>query len=154
MNLRFEENNLSLDDYQKLRASVGWKRLSHAQRQKALSSNLMALTPYDDKAVGMGRLVGDGMASTIVDVVIMPGSSKAAVLVKGIIDRIVRHIKSTLPEGGAVSVQLIAEKTVEPFYETMGFAKIPSDDSGFWYAAYDSLTSKELSTFQTFRCIW
>ena len=129
MNLRFEENNLSLDDYQKLRASVGWKAISHAQLAKALSSSLMTLTAYDDNAVGMGRLVGDGIYDTIVDVVIMP-EYQGRGIGKGIIDRIVRHIKSTLPEGGAVSVQLIAEKGSEPFYETMGFAKIPSDDSG------------------------
>ena len=37
-----------------------------------LGSSLMTLTAYDDKAVGMGRLVGDGIYDTIVDVVIMP----------------------------------------------------------------------------------
>ena len=55
------DNKLTVDEYLKLRALVGWKKLSREQAQKALDNSLLVVGAYlAGQPIGMGRLVGDG----------------------------------------------------------------------------------------------
>ena len=72
--IEFLENQLELDTYLELRASVQWKVLSREQAQKALDNSLYTLCAYENgRPVGMGRIVGDGAVICYVqDLVIRP----------------------------------------------------------------------------------
>ena len=55
------DNKLTVDEYLKLRALVGWKKLSREQAQKALDNSLLVVGAYlAGQPIGMGRLVGNG----------------------------------------------------------------------------------------------
>lgn len=126
----YKENVLQYDDYYKLRESVGWNNFSKEQTIRALKNSLYDIVAIENEnIVGMGRLIGDGLYYTIVDIVVKPeyqGKRIGSELIK----RILEYVDSQTPFSGRASIHLIAEKGKEIFYEKMGFKKIPHKNCG------------------------
>jgi len=126
----FKENALTAEVYRGLRASVGWVNLGEEQTERGLERSLFTLAVFDgEKAVGMGRIVGDGIYNVICDVVVAPDYQGRGVGTE-IVQRLLGYLNGRTPEGGRASVQLIAETAKEPFYEKLGFEVLPSESSG------------------------
>ena len=71
--MEYQENVLCYEDYCRLRESVGWTNFSKEQTQAALSNSLYTVAVFENsQAVGMGRLIGDGMYLVIADIVVNP----------------------------------------------------------------------------------
>ena len=68
------EDLRDIDTYLTLRKAVDFKPLSRDQAKRALDNSLYILTAFKDgKAVGMGRIVGDGAVICYVqDLIIRP----------------------------------------------------------------------------------
>lgn len=128
--MEYKENMLCYEDYCKLRESVEWLLFSKEQTQKALNSSIYTIIAVDDnQTIGMGRLIGDGMYYMIADIVVQPDYQKQGIG-KKIISMIIEYVDRTTPIGGRSSIQLIAEKGKETFYEKMGFKIIPHEFCG------------------------
>ncbi len=124
------ENVLCYEDYSKLRESVGWMLFSKEQTQMALMNSLYTVIAVkDSQTVGMGRLTGDGMYYMIVDIVVQPNYQKQRIGTK-IVNMIIEFVDKETPSGGRSSIQLIAEKGKETFYEKIGFKIIPHEFCG------------------------
>lgn len=116
--------------YRRLRSGAGWLDLDKEQTERGLSGSLYALVAYDgDEPVGMGRIVGDGIYNIICDVVVVPSYQGKGIGTE-IVKRLLEYLKSRTPVNGRSSVQLIAEKGKEPFYERLGFRSVPDGSSG------------------------
>ena len=128
--MRYMENVLCYEDYSKLRESVGWMLFSKEQTQMALMNSLYTVIAVkDSQTVGMGRLTGDGMYYMIVDIVVQPNYQKQGIGTK-IVNMIIEFVDKETPSGGRSSIQLIAEKGKETFYEKIGFKIIPHEFCG------------------------
>lgn len=128
--MEYRENNLSYEEYYRLRESVNWKNFSKVQAENALKNSLYIVTAVEhNTTVAMGRLIGDGQQYLIVDVVVHPDHQKQGVGT-AILHRLLQYVENHTPTGGRSNVQLIAEKGKEPFYETFGFKKIPHEFCG------------------------
>lgn len=128
--MEYKENALCYQDYRKLRESVEWINFSEEQMQKALSNSLYTIIAVENnQAVGMGRLIGDGMYYMIIDIVVHPLYQKRGIG-KSITNMLMKYVDKETPVGGRSSIQLIAEKGKEPFYEKMGFKIIPHEFCG------------------------
>ncbi len=128
--MRYKENVLCYEDYSKLRESVGWMLFSKEQTQMALMNSLYTVIAVkDSQTVGMGRLTGDGMYYMIVDIVVQPNYQKQRIGTK-IVNMIIEFVDKETPSGGRSSIQLIAEKGKETFYEKIGFKIIPHEFCG------------------------
>lgn len=126
----YKENTLSYEDYCRLRQSVGWTNFSKTQTEKSLERSLYTVVADNDgQAVGMGRLIGDGMYYMIVDIVVLPTYQKMGIG-STILSMIVDYVDKETPVGGRSSIQLIAEKGKEKFYEKRGFKIIPHEFCG------------------------
>lgn len=126
----YKENVLCCEAYNRLRESVGWLNFSKEQTRKALSNNLYTVIAVEnDRTVGMGRLIGDGIYYIIADIIVCPDYQKNGIGSE-IINRIIEYVDDKTPIGGRASIQLIAEKGKEVFYEKLGFEIIPHDDCG------------------------
>lgn len=128
--MEYIENMLCFKDYCKLRKSVDWLLFSKEQTQESLNNSLYTVTAVDEnQTVGMGRLIGDGMYYMLVDIVVHPTYQK-----KGIgtnfTNMLIEYVKNRTSIGGRSSIQLIAEKGKENFYERVGFKRIPHDYCG------------------------
>ena len=128
--MEYKENALCYEDYCKLRESVEWLPYSKEQAQKAIDNSLYTVVAVDDnQTIGMGRLIGDGMYFMIADIVVQPDYQKQGIG-KRIVDMLIEYVDKTTPVDGRSSIQLIAEKGKEAFYEKMGFKIIPHEFCG------------------------
>lgn len=128
--MKYQENILAFKDYVDLRESVGWNNYEKEQTVHALAHSLYKITAVEDQqAVGMGRLLGDGLYYLVVDVVVRP-EYQGKGIGSGIIKKILTYVELQTPIQGRASVQLIAEEGKEAFYERMGFKRIPHVNCG------------------------
>ncbi|MCH5271169.1 MAG: GNAT family N-acetyltransferase [Lachnospiraceae bacterium] len=128
--MEYKENALCYEDYCRLRESVGWLNFAKKQIENALIHSLYTVTAAEDNhTIGMGRLIGDGFYFVVVDIVVQPAYQKNGIGSE-ILNRIIEYVDKTTPVGGRSSVQLIAEKGKEIFYEKLGFKIIPHEFCG------------------------
>lgn len=128
--MEYKENMLCYEDYYNLRKCVGWSNFSVEQAQKALNNSLYTVIAVENnQTVGMGRLIGDGMYYLIVDIIVHPTYQEKGVGSK-IANMLIKYVNDVTPVGGRSSIQLIAEKGKEAFYENLGFKLIPHDFCG------------------------
>lgn len=128
--MEYKENVLDYEDYFRLRESVDWINFSKEQAQDAINNSLYTVIAIDSsQTVGMGRLIGDGMYVMIVDIVVAPNYQKQGIGSK-IMGMLINFVYKKMPIGGRCSIQLIAEKGKESFYEKNGFKKIPHEFCG------------------------
>lgn len=126
----YRENALGMEDYCRLRESVGWLLFSEEQMQNALAhSAYTVLAVKDGQTVGMGRLIGDGMYHIIVDVVVCPACQGEGIGTH-IMEMLIKYVEGKTPLGGRSSIHLAAEKGKEGFYEKLGFKKLPHEYCG------------------------
>lgn len=128
--MEYKGNVLCYENYYRLRESVGWCSFSKEQAQAAINSSLYTVVVFENNhAVGMGRLIGDGMYLIIADIVVSPAYQKKGIGSK-IINMLIEYAVKNLPSGGRVGIWLISEKGKEAFYEKLGFKRIPNDFCG------------------------
>ena len=128
--MEYKENALYYEDYCKLRECVEWLPYSKEQTQKALDNSIYTVIAVDNNhTIGMGRLIGDGVYYLIADIVVHPNYQKQGVGNK-IVNMIIEYVENATPIGGRSSIQLIAVKGKEAFYEKMGFKIIPHEFCG------------------------
>ena len=128
--MEYRQNSLSYEEYCSLRKSVGWQLFSQSQTQQALANSLYTVSVVENnQTVGMGRLTGDGMYFLIVDVVVHPSFQNRGIGTN-LTSMLLKYAEDQTPLGGRSSVQLIAEKGKEGFYEKLGFKLIPHDFCG------------------------
>lgn len=128
--MNYKENALCYEDYCRLRESVGWMNFSKTQTEKSLKNSLYTVVAdRNNHVIGMGRLIGDGMYYMIVDIVVQPTCQQMGIGSK-IFDMIVEYVDRETPVGGRSSIQLIAEKGKETFYEKRGFKITPHEFCG------------------------
>ena len=128
--MEFRENAITAEIYRELRTSVEWMNLSDDQTAQGLSNSLYSLAVFDaEKPIGMGRVVGDGIYNIVCDVVVNPDYQRKGIGTE-IMSRMLNYLKEKTPENGRTSIQLIAEKGKETFYEKFGFKSVPDETSG------------------------
>ena len=130
MNLTVDENTLDAEQFLTLRRSVGWKG-NKEQIEKSLKLGLYNVTvKYGGEAVGMGRLVGDGvMYWYIQDVVVLPAYQGRGVG-KKIMECLLNHIEKSSADATTVTIYLMAAKGKEAFYNKFGFITRPTEEYG------------------------
>ena len=124
-------NVLTPELFLELYQSVGWEAPDLDQITTALEHSYATFCAYDgERAIGMARLLGDGgMSFYIKDFAVRPeyqGKGVGRLLMTAIEEYIMSHI----PNGWAVSLELISSKGREPFYERFGFEQRPCDWDG------------------------
>ena len=130
MKYTIKENQLNYETYYTLRESVGWNNWSKEQAEKALENSYYSIVIfYNDNANGMGRVVGDGIYFTIVDIVVRP-EYQCRKIGTTIMNSILEYIEKNMCEGSRVSVQLLAEVGKEQFYIKQGFKLVPHEYCG------------------------
>lgn len=136
MNINYS-NNISVEEYNYLRKSVGWPELENQQALKGISNSAFIISAVvNDKTVGVTRVVGDGgYIAIIVDVIVLPefqGRGIGTTMMQKAMD----FIKGSLSAGQFVFVNLMAAKDKETFYKQFGFEVRPNERSGAGMTQY------------------
>lgn len=134
--MEYIENQLTYEEYRDLRTSVDWNNFAEEQTRKSVQNSLYTITVKDtdldsdvNKAIGRGRMIGDGMYFLILDVVVRPEYQKRGIGSE-IVNKLLDYVEKNTPVGGRSSVQLIAVEGKEGFYIKKGFKLIPHEYCG------------------------
>lgn len=122
-------NALSIEDYNNLRKTVGWKEVSDRKAKIGLEkSTFIVVAIIDNKPIGMARIVGDGgYFMLIVDVVVLP-QWQGHGIGKSLMEQVMTYIDQSTHEDENVFVSLIAAPQRDSFYEQFGFRRCPEGD--------------------------
>ena len=125
------ESNITPEEYNELRNSVGWDSKEKHIIQNALASSIVVKKViYENKTIGMARIIGDGLYYLIVDVVVHSDYQKKGIG-KLLIESIVKDIEERTEIEQKCSINLISMKGKEEFYQKCGFRTIPFDYTGY-----------------------
>lgn len=130
--IELKENKLDIDTYLTLRKSVNWKKLSVPQAKMALEHSLFTVCAYDEEgnAVGMGRIVGDGVViDYIQDLVVRPECQGKGVG-RMMLERLIKYVKSTKLDDTEIMLCLMCAKGREEFYKKFDFIARPTEALG------------------------
>ncbi len=124
-------DEISVEEYNMLRKSVGWITVTEARARKALTNSFYKRIAWrDGKPVGMARIVSDGgYTYFITDVIVKPelqGGHIGSTLIHDLLD----YIKRDVMDGETVMVSLMAAYERESFYERFGFHTRPFGNHG------------------------
>lgn len=125
-------HSISVEDYNFLRKSVGWKEVESSQAQTGIANSTFLIAAVENnRIVGLTRVISDGgYIAFIADVIVLP-EYQGKGIGKTLVEKAIDYIESNLKEGQWVTVNLMAAKGRESFYERFGFAKIPSENFGY-----------------------
>lgn len=124
-------NTIPLADYQRLRASVGWKKLPDKQAADGLAHTFCSVCCLDgDEVIGITRLMWDyGYCAYISDVIVDERYRGRGIASK-MINMATESLKDSAGEGYHIKLFLLAAPGRESFYERFGFEKRPNDREG------------------------
>ena len=125
----FEQRNPTFNEYCDLRSAVGWHLTEKSSTETALNKTLFSIVVIDnDKAVGMGRIIGDeGLYYYIQDLIVLPDHQHqhiASEIMKLLMD----YIKIKANSGAFIG--LMATPGLEDFYNSFGFTTNPEGGVG------------------------
>ena len=129
MEIMYKDDLPKLEDYINLRKSVKWTIISKENMEISLKSTLYSITAnYNNKVIGMGRIVGDGgYFFIIVDIIVFP-EYQGKGIGRNIMKYVMDWIKDNCEKGSAV--WLMAAKGKEEFYKKFGFETRPTENHG------------------------
>ncbi|MBQ8639096.1 MAG: GNAT family N-acetyltransferase [Lachnospiraceae bacterium] len=124
-------NEITVDEYLKLRDRVGWKKLSRQQAQLALDNSLVTVGAYlADQPIGMGRLVGDRAVICYIQDLIIPPQAQGYGVGSVILKQLMAWAEQMRIPGTEMMLDLMCAKGRESFYEQHGFLSRPTDALG------------------------
>lgn len=118
-------------DYQALRKTTGWSSLDDETVGTALKNDIFSICIAEgNKAIGMGRVVGDGAAYFYIqDVIVHPHFQKQGIG-KMIMNEIEGFLAQNAPNNAFIG--LMAAEGVERFYNKYNYRKRPSSRPGMF----------------------
>lgn len=124
-------NEISAEDYTRLRASVGFREIPLSQAVKGLQNTSYLVAALDGSCpVGMARLLWDGgYTAFLADVIVHP-DYQGLHIGKTMVDKIIDYLYSKMEPGDKVLINLAAAKGKEPFYLKFGFEQRPNEEHG------------------------
>lgn len=113
----------SVDDYRRLRRVSGLSEKTQAAAEAGLPNTWFAVTiRHHGRAVGMGRVIGDGgTAFQVVDIAVEP-EHQGKGLGKAIMAALVEHLQANAPASAYVS--LVADGQARHLYAKFGFEPV------------------------------
>ena len=124
--------NPTVAEYCALRTGAGLSPRSEEIARIALPNSLFAvIVEYHERAVGMGRIVGDGgTVFQVADIAVLPEHQRRG-LGKQILDAIDAWLRHNARPGAFVN--LFADRGVDSLYARYGFRPRDPDEPGMCY---------------------
>ncbi|KGK90294.1 GNAT family N-acetyltransferase [Clostridium sp. HMP27] len=109
-----------VEEYIKLRNSIGWKVLQHGKIEEGLNNSTYCVCVEDQgDIIGFGRIVGDGATVFYIqDIIVLPSYQKQKIGTL-IMKKIMDYIDENCVEGAIIG--LIAISELDRFYKKFGF---------------------------------
>lgn len=117
-----KENVNSVEEFNYLYDAVGWESYDKKVSEIALANTMYSVSVYDDdKIIGYGRLIGDGICFMYIHDVMVEPKYQNQKIGSQIMNKLLEKINHIKLENPYVRVYLGASKGKEKFYEKFGF---------------------------------
>ncbi len=117
-----KENVNSAEEFNYLYDAVGWGSYDKKVSEIALANTMYSVSVYDDdKIIGYGRLIGDGICFMYIHDVMVEPKYQNQKIGSRIMNKLLEKINHIKLENPYVRVYLGASKGKEKFYEKFGF---------------------------------
>ena len=117
-----KENVNSVEEFNYLYDAVGWGSYDKKVSEIALANTMYSVSVYDDdKIIGYGRLIGDGICFMYIHDVMVEPKYQNQKIGSRIMNKLLEKINHIKLENPYVRVYLGASKGKEKFYEKFGF---------------------------------
>lgn len=130
--MKYEERNISFEEYQWLRKSVGWWDTDPVSTKVGLKNSLYSVVVLENgKVIAIGRVIGDkGLYFYIQDLIVHPAFQR-----KGIGCKIMHMLKDYIENNAkpGAFIALMAAKGLEGYYKEFGFQTRPIEGPGMFY---------------------
>ncbi len=115
-------NKISVDQVNKLRRSLGFRRENIEQLQNSINGSTFIVAVYDeDEAIGFSRLIWDGGGLALVeDVLVNPQFSNQGIE-KNMLSLIIDYLKKELKPGFGIQVDVKSWPSQINLYTDLGF---------------------------------
>ena len=128
--IRYEEARPDPEAYYRLFETTGWNakyQRTAAELAQALRASWYVLTAFDDdRLVGVGRLVSDGVQYAVVfDMIVDPAYQR-----RGIGSALLQRLVQRCEAAGIRDIGLFAATGTQGFYSRHGFTPRPSNAPG------------------------
>lgn len=131
LEIEITENDLTAEEFTKIRSSVGLSILKDEQIERAIAKSLYVVCARNNgKPVGMGRLVGDGAYVYYLQNINVIPSYQGNNIGAAMIDKLIDYIKKDKLPDTSVMVLLMSSRGCEKFYKKFGFRSRPNDNEG------------------------
>ena len=111
------------------RNAEGWGSLATQKAATALAASVASVCAYhEDKLVGFGRAIGDGVMYAYLQDIIVDPAWRNRDVGRLMISSLLSQLEAVYPSGA--SVGLMAAQGCEGFYEKLGFIARPNDRFG------------------------
>ncbi len=129
--MRIEHRLPTVNEYIRLRDSVGWWKTDENATYKALKNSRFSVVAVEyGTAIGCGRIIGDGgLYFYIQDLIVYPDFQGKG-LGKAMMTELMNYIYSSAKAGAFVG--LMAAKGIEKYYEPFGFKTRDTDAPGMY----------------------
>ncbi len=126
-----EQREIRTEEYQLLRNTTNWRQIPNDHVSKALKKDLFSVCILkNDKIVGMGRVIGDGVIYFYIqDVIVLPEFRNRGVG-QLIMNQIESYLDQMAPEDAFVG--LMAAEGTEGFYRKFGYQRRPKNGPGMF----------------------
>lgn len=124
-------HDISVEDYNNLRASVDFITIKPKRAEIALENALFKIIAiYENKPIGMCRVVGDGgYVYFICDVIVRPEFQSQGIG-RQLILQTLDWLEKQIEKDETIMVNLMSAINKEPFYEKLGFHRRPFGNHG------------------------
>lgn len=129
--VRLADNGLTAEDFVRLRVEAGFMKTPQEQAERAVRNSLFCVAAvYEGETIGMGRLVGDGAMYWYLQEIIVHPRYQRSGIGTAIVNRLIAFVQENGLPGCKMTIGLVAARGKEPFYEKLGFVRIPDGISG------------------------
>lgn len=135
-NYHLIERAPGVEEYQALRAAVGWGEADADATHKSIQNSLYWVCVLkQEHVIGCGRVVGDGsLCFYVQDIIVLPDYQGQG-LGRRIMEKVMQYLQANARRGGFVG--LMAAKGAAGFYQKYGFLERPTPEYGpgmilFW----------------------
>ena len=125
-----EYRSPTIAEYRSLRDLAGWWKTDENATEMALKKSLFSVVAVEDeKVIGCGRIIGDGLYFYIQDLIVHP-DFQARGLGRSLMNELMGYINANAQTGAFVG--LMAAKGLEKYYEQFGFKARDADAPGMY----------------------
>lgn len=126
------KNNISANEFCKLRESVGFQKLTTEQAEKVLANtSLLVNAVYRGGSVGLVRVLTDTVTDAYITDVIVSPDFQGRGLGRKLIETVLMNLKEYSVSNVKLACNLYANPGKESFYEKFGFHKLPDEKYGY-----------------------